>query len=87
MSLAWLGWEQMGRLVVLCQTEPLEGANHRVLERFGVEGTLKIIQPQPPCHGQATSCVWHLGTGDSRCCKETELSCMGRGSVRQESAV
>jgi len=25
---------------------------HRITERFGLEGTLKIIQFQPPCRGQ-----------------------------------
>jgi len=26
--------------------------NHRIIERFGLEGTLKIIWFQPPCHEQ-----------------------------------
>jgi len=25
---------------------------HRIIEWFGLEGTLKIILFQPPCHGQ-----------------------------------
>jgi len=25
---------------------------HRIIDCFGLEGTLKIIQCQPPCHGQ-----------------------------------
>ena len=26
--------------------------NHRIIERFGLEGTLKIVSFQPPCHEQ-----------------------------------
>jgi len=25
---------------------------HRIIEQFGLEGTLQIIKFQPPCHGQ-----------------------------------
>lgn len=37
---------------VLKDQEDLLGYINRIMEQFGLEGTLKIIQFQPPCHGQ-----------------------------------
>jgi len=51
-SFCWGGffnWTKCLRSQVLCA---LSARNHRITEWFGLEGTLKIIWSQPPCHEQ-----------------------------------